>query len=493
MKSAGIFSVLFIKFFFIVLISTVIPLILINFTPLSPVIIFGVSILIFALCCLLVFITIKPLKKILQTIENLKTGNLNPVLGIKSNNAFEDLANSFNSIASFLQQSLSNSEQNQYITVTEKNRLSALLSSIIDGIIAVDLSKNVVLVNKAAQNLTGFIETELINHPLDQFIHIFDGAHEVPYKEYCQIDFGNSSMSLTRVATLVGKGGKQTKVTLSTSPITQGTKSSLGCILTLHDLSKEEGLEQMKLDFVSMASHELRTPLTSIIGYLSVFSEENKGKIPQTEMELVDRSLVSSKQLLALVSNLLSVNKIEKEQLSLSKEPVDWQAVLQKSVEDMQNQAKLKNIDLKLIQPSTPLPKVLADPLRTAEVVNNLVANAINYTNAEGKITVSTNVSPNDVITTVSDNGIGIPKESIPHLFTKFYRVSNQLQKANKGTGLGLYISKSIIDKLGGKIWVESEVGKGTSFHFSLPLATSNGIQSRQFVSQAIHTGSLNY
>ena len=179
--------------------------------------------------------------------------------------------------------------------------------------------------------------------------------------------------------------------------------------------------------------------------------------------------------------------------MTLSKEPVDWQAVLQKSVEDIQNQAKLKNIDLSLVPSSSSLPKILADPLRIPEVVNNLIANAINYTNQGGKISVLTSVTPNEVITTITDNGVGIPKEAISHLFTKFFRVSNQLQKANKGTGLGLYISKSIVEKLGGKIWVESEVGKGTSFHFTLPIAVSGGTQNQKLVSQAIQTGSLNY
>lgn len=463
MKSSGIFTILFIKFFLIFLLLTVIPTVLASFTNLSPIFIISVSILSFVICFLLVFIILRPLQKILQTSDS-------------------------------MQQSLANSQQNQYITATEKDRLSALLASIIDGIIAVDLSKNVVLVNKACEKITGYTQEEFINHQIDQLIHIFDGQTEIPSKDYCRIDFtGSDSLNSSRIVTIVGKNGKQTKVSLLTTQAVAGTQSNLGCILTLHDLSREEGLEQMKLDFVSMTSHELRTPLTSIIGYLSVFSDENKGKIPQAEMELIDRSLVSSKQLLALVGNLLSVNKIEKEQMTLSKEPVDWQAVLQKSVEDIQNQAKLKNIDLSLVAAPSPLPKVLADPLRIPEVINNLVANAINYTNQGGKITISTNITPNEVITTITDNGVGIPKEAISHLFTKFFRVSSQLQKGNKGTGLGLYISKSIVEKLGGKIWVESEVGKGTNFHFTLPIAVSNGIQNQQFVSQAIQTGSLNY
>ena len=293
----------------------------------------------------------------------------------------------------------------------------------------------------------------------------------------------------------MGKNGQQTKVRLFSSQVLEGVQTKLGCILILHDLSKEEELEQMKFDFVSMASHELKTPLTSIIGYLAVFLNEYKSKLPKEEFNLLNRSLVSAQQLLRLIQNLLSVNKIEKEQLSVSLEPLDYYLILSKAVEDLRSQANLKNIVLTLIPPKSPLPKVLADPLRIGEVITNLVANAINYTGAGGKVDIFTHVSPNEIITSVSDTGVGIPKEAIPHLFNKFFRVSNELQKADKGTGLGLYIAKSIIEKLHGKIWVESEVGVGSKFCFTLPILTQSKsvLDSDKYALEAIQSGGLNY
>ena len=142
------------------------------------------------------------------------------------------------------------------------------------------------------------------------------------------------------------------------------------------------------------------------------------------------------------------------------------------------------------------VPKILADPIMISEVVTNLVANAINYTNVGGKVDVTLNVSPNEITTIISDNGVGIPKDALPHLFNKFFRVSNQAQQASKGTGLGLYISKSIIEKLGGKIWVESEVGKGSKFSFTLPLAerkSTGVINTGSFMGEEIQAGALNY
>ena len=157
-------------------------------------------------------------------------------------------------------------------------------------------------------------------------------------------------------------------------------------------------------------------------------------------------------------------------------------------------QANQKNIVLNINTPDN-IPTVLADTMRLGEVATNLLANAINYTPAGGRVEISVKLSPTDIITSVSDTGVGIPKEAIPHLFGKFFRVSNSLQQGSKGTGLGLYISKSIVEKLHGKIWVESEVGKGSRFSFSLPLSTQTAgiLDHSKFTSSAIQSGSLNY
>lgn len=368
------------------------------------------------------------------------------------------------------------------------NKFNEILSSIIDGIIALDFNKNVIFINKSTEEITGYAQKEIQGKPIDQIIHLFSDTDEILSRTYCQGSFNQS-------AKLIGKNGKQTKVNIMTAQITDTAGTNLNCILILHDLSKEEELEQMKLDFVSMASHELKTPLTSIVGYLSVFLDESRGKVPEESLGLVQKAFVAAQQLQTLIQNLLNVNKIEREQLSVSPQPLDYLPVLTKAVEDLRSQANQKNIVLELIPPQN-LPKVIGDPIRLGEVITNLVANAINYTNAGGKVQVFTETSPVEVQTTVSDTGIGIPKEAIGHLFNKFYRVTNQAQQSSgKGTGLGLYISRSIIEKLHGKIWVESEEGKGSRFSFTLPAATqsSQTLNEDRYVSSAIQSGTLNY
>lgn len=440
------------------------------------------------LISLLTLLFLKPLQTLIKSAQALGSGNFNQRANIKSLDEFEIVGKSFDLMADNLKRIFETIEQQKNAALFEKSKLDEVLSSIVDGIVALDFNKNIILVNKAAEEITGYKLEEIVHRPIGQIVHVFSDTEEVLPKTYCQSNFNQS-------ARLVGKNGKETKINLLTAQL-EGTQTNISCILILHDLSREEELEEMRLDFVSMASHELRTPLTSIIGYLSVFINENKDKFQKEELALLEKSLTSAQQLLTLIQNLLSVNKIEREQMSVAPQPLDYLPLVTKVVEDLKTQAIQKNIILTLHPAKEELPKVLADPLRIPEVITNLMANAINYTPSGGEVDVFLQVSPNEVTTTVADTGVGIPKEVLSKLFSKFYRGSHQVKQTTKGTGLGLYISKSIIEKLGGKIWVESEEGKGSKFSFTLPLAlqrSTGALNTTDFIGQAIQTGSLNY
>ena len=439
-----------------------------------------------ALASFALFLALRPLSKFVEASKVLSGGNLNFKLNIKSHDELEEVADAFNLMSDKLGTSFQKIESENNSIYSERNRFNAVLSSVIDGIIALDFNKNVIFVNKAAEGITGLTQTQLFGKPLSQFVHFFDGGEEIVAPTYCDPSFNKSVM-------LSSEGGSQIKVYLSTSKI-EG-ENQQGCLLILHDLSKEEELEQMKLDFVSMASHELKTPLTSIIGYLSVFINENKGKVANEDLNLLEKSLISAQQLYTLIQNILNVNKIERDQMAVSSQAVDYQPILTKVTEDLRNQAQQKNITLNLNLPAEVLPKVIADPIRISEVITNLAANAINYTNPGGRVDITAQVSPSEITTIVSDTGIGIPADALPNLFNKFFRVSNTKQQSSKGTGLGLYIAKEIITKLNGKIWVESEAGQGSKFYFTLPITSEIKTfpQDNSYVHQAISQGALNY
>lgn len=425
---------------------------------------------------LTILLLLSPLEKLFHSMQSLSQGIISSQADIRTQDEIGQIASSFNTMAASLKQSFMKIDQERNVALAEKHQTEAILSSIVDGIIALDLSKRVAFVNRAAENLTGYSQKEVIGQSIETVIRLFDQKEEVTAKTYCPaLNFSENNLYRPpHPLTLIGKGGKQALITLTSSHIAPPVQGNLTCVLVLHDVTHEKELEQMKLDFVAMASHELRTPLTSILGYISVFLQENQNKLTRDQKDLLDHVQVSAKHLLSLVENLLNVNKIERGRLQASIGPVNLPNLLTKAVQDLQTQAAQKNITLALSPPREALPMVLADPILIDEVINNLISNAINYTKEGGSVSVYTKVENGEVVTTVADTGIGIPPQAVPHLFTKFFRASGTLVPGSKGTGLGLYISKSIIDKHQGRIWVESEVGKGSRFSFSLLIAPSS-------------------
>lgn len=233
----------------------------------------------------------------------------------------------------------------------------------------------------------------------------------------------------------------------------------------------------VKLEFVSMVAHELRNPLTALKGYTYIMSRDYKNTFDAKQNTIMQRINISIQRLVALVENLLNITRLQKGTLTVNTESLDWIQNIDEIITEIIDQAREKKLALQFIKPQDTGYKVLVDKLRINEVLMNLLANAINYTPSGGKIAVWVEKQGNEVITHIADNGPGIPKEVLPNLFTKFFRViGNGGQQQPKGTGLGLYISKTIVEMHKGRIWVESEVGKGAKFSFSVPL-TDRSIQ----------------
>jgi signal transduction histidine kinase len=237
----------------------------------------------------------------------------------------------------------------------------------------------------------------------------------------------------------------------------------------LHDVTQEKELEKMKLDFVSMATHELRTPLTSIKGYLSFLNESAMPKLTDDEQKFLKNIATSADTLGVLIDNILSLSRIEQGAMKLSLAPVNLVLLLKKTVEQMQVMAAKKDLVIQFHADQN-IPDLSVDQMRMSEVMTNLLDNAIKFTPQAGHIQVSIERKDHLVQICIADSGIGIPQSAIKHLFTKFYRVTGPLEQGTKGTGLGLYISKVIIQMHHGSIWVESQENVGSKFYFTIPL-----------------------
>lgn len=414
----------------------------------------------------------RPIRMLQKTTTLLTQGHLDTRIKLRTRDELEDLANSFNVMAASMQDAFMNLEQDKNLLSGERNKMAVAFSGIVDGVIVVDMDRNISVFNKAAEKLTGYTSEEVIGKPIGQMVRLYDKAIELIAPTYCPIttdDFEGNVFTGVSLK-LTGKNGKASHVDLTVGKIKEASQTNVGCILVLHDLSQEKELEEMKLDFVSMAAHELRTPLTSIRGYLAVFMEECAIALSDEQKTFLERISIASEQLMALVENLLNITRIEKGALTLNVQSFEWEGLVRKVMKDLEGRAEQKKITVNFHPPLQALPLVKVDVFRISEVVTNLLANAINYTAPGGTVTITLAVKDKEVITNIQDTGEGIPTEALPHLFSKFFRVAGKLEQGSKGTGLGLYISKAIVDMHHGKIWVESTLGKGSTFSFSLPI-----------------------
>lgn len=256
-------------------------------------------------------------------------------------------------------------------------------------------------------------------------------------------------------------------------------------VLVLFDHSERYGRDDGGASFVAMAVHELRTPLTIMRGYIEVFEDEIADKLDPEQTEFLRNLSVQAQQLGSFVSNIQNLARIEANSLELQLKQDNWADVLDTALNDMDIRAKVRHkvIERKIAED---LPTVGVDRTTIYEVLVNIIENAIKYTHTDGPIIVSSyKKDDNWVETTIQDHGIGIPDSLLGHVFDKFYR-SHRTSKSVGGTGLGLYISKTIIEAHGGEIWVKTKEGEGSTFGFTIPTYESIASQADSTDNKAI-------
>lgn len=230
--------------------------------------------------------------------------------------------------------------------------------------------------------------------------------------------------------------------------------------------------DQLKSEFVSIASHELLTPTAAMKGYLSMILDDHMGQVDEKAQNYLVKVRNSADRLAVLVEDLLNVSRIESGRIKINKKIYSLVESVQKAVDELKVNADKKQLDFAFVVPHEAMPEVYADDGHIYRVMVNLIGNAIKYTPSGWVRCFVSRYSPTHLLFTVSDSGLGIPKENIPHLFEKFYRADRKEIAGIQGTGLGLYISKKIVNLMGGELWVESDQGKGSTFYFTLPVAT---------------------
>jgi len=346
--------------------------------------------------------------------------------------------------------------------VLEKNKLERIVHEMGDGVITLDADGHITTFNEAAERLTGMRADDCLGMACEEIFQEGKGTLGFCLPKSLAPVEGDFKQDGTYV---LPNGEERTLSTIYTYVKSQDGKP-LGWVVLLRDITAEKLQEQVKNDFLSVVSHDLRTPLTAIKGYATTLLRY-QNRLDDARRHESLRAINSEMDRFArLLDNLLDLSRVQAGKLNIYPMTMDVSEIARRVSEVFKVSATKHEFSIEF--PST-FPKAYADPDQVEQVLNNLVSNAIKYSPTGGKIEIQGTVRDGEIVTSVIDQGMGIPKEELEKIFERFHRVDSKAARKVSGTGLGLYISKNLIEAQGGKIWVESELGKGSKFSFSLP------------------------
>lgn len=354
----------------------------------------------------------------------------------------------------------------------ERDKIDAILHSIGDGVFVVDENLKILIFNSVAEKLSGYSADEAIGKIYSEVLKFsFEDSGEVNNKFITEAIKTGKVREMANHTQLTDKTGKKIPVADSAAPIRNADGSIAGCVVVFRDVSKEREIANMKDEFLSIASHELRTPMTAIKGFLDMVIKEEVGKISTAKMkEYLELAYNGNERNIKLVNDLLNVSRIEAGRMKFDLSDIQMEKIIEQTIVDLSDISHTKSLYLKFEKPKKPLPVVVGAADKIQLVLTNLVSNALKFTE-KGEVNIRTEADKKLVTVHVQDTGAGIAEEDQDKLFQKFSQIDTTISGSVKGTGLGLYISKMIVEKSGGRIWCESEgKGRGSTFSFSLPI-----------------------
>lgn len=349
--------------------------------------------------------------------------------------------------------------------LSQSTRFLEALRASTEAVVITDKEGTIIYVNPAWEKLNGYSATEAIGKN-PRILHSGKTPPHVYESMWKQL-LSASSFSTEEVVNK-RKDGSEYQAYISVYPI-RDQSNTLYYVGIQQDISKRKEVEQMKTDFISLASHQLRTPLSAIRWFSEVLRDEKSGPLTPEQQSIVAQLHDATVGMIGLVGTLLDITRLESGRVIVEPVPTDVKELVRSLLEEVDHRASNKSISLTCSCDGT-IPVVPLDPTLVKEVYMNLLTNAIKYTPEKGEVRLHVAIDGDFLHSTIQDNGIGIPESDQSRVFDKFYRASNVRQNDPDGTGLGLYLAQAIVRSSGGKIWFESAVGKGTTFHFTIPL-----------------------
>lgn len=412
-----------------------------------------------------------PIIALTEKTNRIMQGSLTQEIDVKtSDNEVGKLAAAFNKMTRELAASYKALENKVVEVGDAKAKDDAILNSIGDGLVVTDTDGKVLLVNDIAAELLGLEQGKRAGQRIDDREFFTPAGKLIAAKERPMQAALETGKKINREVVLKGKGDSMISLNITASPVRERGET-IGAIQIIRDVTEEKEVDRMKTEFISVASHQMRTPLSGIKWFAQMLLQGDAGKLKGDQIEFVKNISGSTDRMIELVNSLLNISSLEGGRIVGEPAPTDIKELLDNVAKDQKMQADDRKQKLS-VSVEAGLPKMNIDPKLLAQVYVTLLTNSIKYTPKEGSITVSVSRKGNDLISQVTDTGYGIPAAEQKKIFSKFFRGSNVMKVETDGTGLGMFLAKTIVESADGKIWFESKEGKGTTVWFSLPIGT---------------------
>ena len=391
-----------------------------------------------------------PLAKLTEAIKAIANKNYGERIHMDRKDEFGDLANAFNTMAERLDEY---EHSNLSKILFEKRRAEAVINSLKDASIGIDIKGTVLFANQQALQLLNLKEQDIVGQNQEEikrrndlFRFLINEQNSIPFK--------------------IVVDGKENYFTKEIIELTNENQKA-GQVIVLKNITPFKELDVAIINFIATVSHELKTPLASSDFSLKLLEDERVGTLTAEQKELVQSLKDDNKRLLRILSELLDLSQVESGKIHLNLQPIQADILVRRAVESVQNVAREKNISIKR-EVKENLPDIKIDTDKTVWVLNNFLTNAIRYSSRDSEVIINVDKKDGSMQFSVKDFGKGIASEYKDKIFDRYFRVPG----SKEGTGLGLAICKEFIETQGGKIWVESEIGSGSRFGFSFPIAS---------------------
>jgi signal transduction histidine kinase len=398
---------------------------------------------------------IHPLNRLVETSVAVAAGDLKQRTGITSKDEIGSLASSFDVMTERL------AERNREL-VEQASKLEAILDSIADGVIVLDTEGQIITSNPAAQRVLADMSSDFRVGPVRRLPSaLFGDADEVPEMDHLPAPTVLQHPQRFRVGSRV--------LSALAAPVMAPEGEELGTVVVLRDITREVESERLKDEFITNISHELRTPLTAIKGYSDLLVMTADGSLDERRLEFIRTIGDNANQLLRHINELIDISQIQAKNLGLEKDQLRFSELVGEVVEKWRKPMETKGLALR-VRLSGGGVWVHGDRDRLIWAIDNLLSNAYHYTLAGGRVEVRVFQENGEARVDVTDTGVGVATADQPYLFTRFFRAHNELTFSVRGVGLGLFITRSIIELHDGRVWAESELGDGSTFSVALPL-----------------------